>query len=213
MTTDTKKLRELLAGATPGLWGLIDWQDGYGENLTTICVRTPEILWPGQSSIWPDGMECHQVANTDDGNNPLPDAALIVAAVNALPELLDEVERLREAIKRQAAAVRNLQTSEDSQINVLRKQSQQAHIAVSTLDSERDMNAILTEENERLRAELAEVREAAKCTEQCGRVVMEMLDEHGPSIVPHLIDTDDNVGQRLRNSLDRLARALKGETR
>jgi hypothetical protein len=72
-----------------------------------------------------------------------------------------ELAEVREAIKRQAAAVRNLQTSEDSQINVLRKRSQQAHIAASTLDSERAMNAILTEENERLRAELAEVREAA----------------------------------------------------
>jgi hypothetical protein len=38
---------------------------------------------------------------------------------------------------------------------------------------------------------------------------MEMLEEHGGDIVPHLIDTDDNAGQRFRNSLDRLAAALK----
>lgn len=32
--------------------------------------------------------------------------------------------------------------------------------------------------------------------------VMRYLDEHGPGIVPHLIDTDDNPGQRLRDAID-----------
>lgn len=31
--------------------------------------------------------------------------------------------------------------------------------------------------------------------------VMRMLEEHGASIVPHLIDNDDNAGQRLREAL------------
>ena len=34
------------------------------------------------------------------------------------------------------------------------------------------------------------------------KVVMEMLEEHGPKVVPHLIDTDDNPGQYLRNAID-----------
>jgi hypothetical protein len=28
--------------------------------------------------------------------------------------------------------------------------------------------------------------------------VMDLLEQHGPSIVPHLMDDDDNAGQRLR---------------
>lgn len=39
-----------------------------------------------------------------------------------------------------------------------------------------------------------ELLEAAEC-------VMDMLKEHGPSIVPHLLDSDDNAGQQLRNAI------------
>lgn len=35
------------------------------------------------------------------------------------------------------------------------------------------------------------------------REVMAALEEHGGSIVPHLMDTDDNAGQRLRDALGR----------
>jgi hypothetical protein len=94
------ELERLLKAGTPRPWELADWQDDFGENFTTICVKTPEVLRPGQSSIWPDGMECRQVANTDDGNNPLPDAALIVAAINALPELVARVREYQQALDR-----------------------------------------------------------------------------------------------------------------
>ena len=74
MTTDTKRLRELLSKATPGPWE--------PTNTTTVncnyaCGSGPWII--------------------SDRNDPqvIADAALIAAAVNALPELLDEVERLR----------------------------------------------------------------------------------------------------------------------
>jgi hypothetical protein len=37
--------------------------------------------------------------------------------------------------------------------------------------------------------------------EQHARAVMGLLEKHGPSIVPHLLDTDDNPGQRLREAM------------
>ena len=45
-----------------------------------------------------------------------------------------------------------------------------------------------------LQAENAELRKAAK-------EVMDSLAEYGPSIVPHLMDTDDNAGERLRQAI------------
>lgn len=45
-------------------------------------------------------------------------------------------------------------------------------------------------ENEKLR----EVASAA-------RAVMKTLAHHGPSVVPHLLDTDDNPGERCRQAL------------
>jgi hypothetical protein len=90
-TMDADKLDELerlLAEATPGPWYLADWTSDDGLDLTTIEARNPEVLRPGQSSIWPDGIECSRVAETAQGERPLEDAALIVAAINALPELV-----------------------------------------------------------------------------------------------------------------------------
>jgi hypothetical protein len=36
------------------------------------------------------------------------------------------------------------------------------------------------------------------------RFVMAALEDHGASIVPHLLDTDDNAGQYLRDALEAL---------
>jgi len=79
------------------------------------------------------------------------------------------------------------------------------------LDKVTDLAAREVMRAQTLAAGLAGLREAVTTAEWCGRVVMEALEEHGPSIVPHLIDTDDNAGQRFRNSLDRLAAAMRGE--
>jgi chromosome segregation ATPase len=69
-------------------------------------------------------------------------------------------ESTKEAIKRQAAAVRTLQASEASEINILRKERHKAHEAIKTLESERAANALLTDELEATKAELQALREA-----------------------------------------------------
>ena len=69
-------------------------------------------------------------------------------------EAADEIEQLRNAIKVQANAVRVLHEAEMSELNLLRKNAQQAYIAKATLDSEREANKILTDEIERLRGML-----------------------------------------------------------
>jgi chromosome segregation ATPase len=71
-------------------------------------------------------------------------------------------EATKEAIKRQAAAVRTLQASEQSEINILRKERHKAHEAIKTLESERAANALLTDELEATKAELQAMREALR---------------------------------------------------
>ena len=39
---------------------------------------------------------------------------------------------------------------------------------------------------------------------------MAALAEHGASIVPHLVDTDENAGERLRSALSSLTQSLRG---
>ncbi len=82
--TDIEKLRELLAAATPGPWKHI----------------------PGKRMVFVVAPECHVYSNrdNDDGEGPYhpntikrwnADAALIVAAVNALPAMCNEIDALR----------------------------------------------------------------------------------------------------------------------
>ena len=40
-----------------------------------------------------------------------------------------------------------------------------------------------------------------EAVEMAARAVMTELKAHGPSIVPHLMDTDDNAGEYLRRAL------------
>jgi chromosome segregation ATPase len=81
-------------------------------------------------------------------------------AIKALDAERAAHEATKEAIKRQAAAVRTLQASEQSEINILRKERHKAHEAIKTLESERAANALLTDELEATKAELQALREA-----------------------------------------------------
>lgn len=53
---------------------------------------------------------------------------------------------------------------------------------------------------EALRAENERVRTLGELYE-CANQVSNDLEEYGPSIVPNLLDTDENDGQRLREKL------------
>lgn len=76
MTDKIKELRELLKQATPGPWKVVEDD----EVVYGIAIRT----------------ETNTIAEWDDFPLCQDDAALIVAAVNSLGPLLDEIERLRE---------------------------------------------------------------------------------------------------------------------
>ena len=80
-----------------------------------------------------------------------------------MKEAADEIERLRNAIKVQANAVRVLHEAETSELNLLRKNAQEAYTAKATLDSEREANKILTDEIERLREDRGNLFHAIGC--------------------------------------------------
>lgn len=96
-----ERLAEISArveAASAGPWFAEDWSDDFGSNKTTVAYHTPEVLREGQSNIWPDGIAHHRVADTDEGDKPLEDAAFIAAARQDVPDLVREVERLRKAL-------------------------------------------------------------------------------------------------------------------
>ncbi len=56
-------------------------------------------------------------------------------------------------------------------------------------------------ERDELRTAIAASQAHAKALREAATEVMAALEQHGAAIVPHLIDTDDNAGQRLREAL------------
>lgn len=78
MTIDTEKLRALLAAATPG-----PWRAGTVETWNVYADPNGDVMAPGLGRV---------VAQMNRHYPHSNDAALIAAAVNALPELLDALE-------------------------------------------------------------------------------------------------------------------------
>ena len=77
------------------------------------------------------------------------------AWIKAVQPYADEIDRLRRANKVQACTIRSLQYSKSKIVY-------ETHIAVKTLDSEKEANAILTDEIERLREERDKLKEALR---------------------------------------------------
>jgi hypothetical protein len=84
---------------TPTPWYAEDWTDDNGSEFVTIAAHEPEVLAPGQSSIWPDGVRKICIAETVDSPNPIADAAFIIKCVNAYPDLVKVLERVQFAAK------------------------------------------------------------------------------------------------------------------
>lgn len=93
----------LAAGPSEGPWFTADWDNNFGENLVVIERRIPEVLTPGRSSIWPDSIQSIKVADTEEGDAPLVDAAYIAAcspdAIRAL--LADRDLAVQEAVAKE----------------------------------------------------------------------------------------------------------------
>ena len=103
--TDTNELRKLLEKATPGPWAV-----SYGDESWAVVGTKPDgtpDLW-ARRTVFDDGSAAGEYGPSCKG----PTRDLIVAAVNALPALLDEllaaraeVARLRDMLALLCAAV------------------------------------------------------------------------------------------------------------
>lgn len=82
--------------------------------------------------------------------------------------------------------------------------SRQARIVrlrgIAELLAESDFDSVGHLHNDDARFLMAEVQRLTR-VERYAREVMWALEEHGPSIVGHLLDDDENSGERLRQAL------------
>lgn len=154
-TEEIQALQALAEKATAGPWTylVINGLD------TVVDARMVMIVGDGDTSE-PDRAVDYVNLNRNEYRFIAASREAVPALCAEVLALRAEVDRLNAAIRTQANAVRTLQACEETQINQLRKGERDAYRAVQTLDSERDANAILTAENDALRAEVARLREA-----------------------------------------------------
>lgn len=122
MTTDIKHLRKLLAAATPGAWRVFGKETGVVGRYESDAVGSVEVGKVGDyrdKELLPYNRERWDA-----------DAALIVEARNALPGLLDEVERLRAGLKDALHAL-TLVTERDGLLDDESDYEQRAHAALA----------------------------------------------------------------------------------
>lgn len=150
---DTAAIRaqmEALAGFTPGPWG---WAE---EN----CQHGGEwYLRPGV--MLADGSDGTPGGDIIDQAN----ARLIAAAPDmhdTIIALCGEIDDLRVAINRQAGAAKTLRECTLAEVQHLKNMDRSEYHAAATVDSERQANAMLTEEVERLRSENERLRRGMK---------------------------------------------------
>jgi len=92
---------------------------------------------------------CTPLANPDG-----PEAADYIEALEA------ENVRLNGAVRTVQAAAKTIMHAEGEELKTLREEHREWHLAIGSLDSEREANAILTDELTTLRAQLAQAVEA-----------------------------------------------------
>ena len=83
----------------------------------------------------------------------------LIAAREALERMAAEVEKANATVRQVQAAAKTIMIGEADELARLRAQAQEHHLAIKTLDSEREANALLTEENEKLRDLLVRARD------------------------------------------------------
>ena len=133
-----------------GLWGRTDAGNEIVRLKTLIETLMPQV-------VVADKMWDEQVDKCDGLERQLTDAQTEIAQLTLeRDKALADADRLKTAITRQAAAVRSLHANEETEVNTLRAKVNAAHLAVVTLDSEREANAILTAEVAKLTARLDE---------------------------------------------------------
>lgn len=99
--TDYNELMRLAEAASNHEWFADDWSDDFGDDKTTIGFRTQEVIAAGNHGIWPEGIQWHRVASTEEGENPLADAAFIAAAnPSAVLALIAEKDAMAGLLKR-----------------------------------------------------------------------------------------------------------------
>ncbi|QOV97180.1 hypothetical protein [Rhodococcus pyridinivorans] len=102
------ELRELLAKATPEPWQVDDcegelrigagdavtkWEDRTTEDGRSYRIGTPPRSWKATDLIYEHDLDTWDEGEDQDDDQRRTDAELIVAAVNALPALLDALDQ------------------------------------------------------------------------------------------------------------------------
>lgn len=101
------RLERLAKAATPGPWFTADWELDDGPNQDVIEAHEPDVVAPGQRSIWPGGIRHMQIANVRDSSvddETTAANARLIAACHP-QSILSLIEMARQALSPMADAL------------------------------------------------------------------------------------------------------------
>jgi hypothetical protein len=158
-------------------------QGDWSVHKTVVGDAYIGVMKPGRESLEHvvTSVEAHANVKESALKRNLADArriARVPEMENLIVAQAAEIERLRNAIKRQAGAAKTLRQCTLDEVAHLKAKDRSEYCAADQLDSAKQVNEILTNENERLREALARIAEhddtaqdsaeAANGLTQCG---------------------------------------------
>lgn len=152
--TDRNTLKRAAEAATPGSWKSF-YKHKYDEWHVALDCDSPGM----NIGLFADGCPTGQA---DAQFIALANPATILSLLADLEAKEEEIGRLEKGRKIQANAAKTLAHSIRAEVTHLEEKDRSEYFAAKSLDSERDMNAHLTHENESLRAQLTALREENK---------------------------------------------------
>lgn len=150
-----------------------DWRDERWR-----CITDPALLVEAADLIEQFVKRLEVVQGWNEGVDGISCRDETIRLQDARIERLEaDLEKERATVRRVQSAAKTIMHAEGEELKSLREKSQAAHLAVLSLDSEREANARLTDEIESLRAQLAQERLAGAMAmrEACAKVADEAI--------------------------------------
>lgn len=104
---------------TPGPWGTADWSQFDGPNQDVIEACEPDVVEPGRSSIWRDGIRRLCIASVRDSSVDAETTKANARLIAAAPELLEALKSLYHMVQGECPSLLDEDSGGSAHLDIL----------------------------------------------------------------------------------------------